>query len=136
VLATRRITKIDPFLKIVCYPKDLTPTNLNTFLTADHPIDVLIEECDKLEMKLKCRLRTRKLRIPVIIKTNDRATLDVERFDRELAGHVHADRVREDFMSGVRSGVNGTPSFYVNGAKYDGDYSLEALLAELERAAT
>jgi len=62
--------------------------------------------------------------------------LDVERFDRELAGHVHADRVREDFMSGVRSGVNGTPSFYVNGAKYDGDYSLEALLAELERAAT
>jgi len=62
--------------------------------------------------------------------------LDVERFDRELAGHVHADRVREDFMSGVRSGVNGTPSFYVNGAKYDGDYSLEALLAELERAAS
>jgi protein-disulfide isomerase len=39
-------------------------------------------------------------------------------------------------MSGVRSGVNGTPSFYVNGAKYDGDYSLEALVAELERAAT
>ena len=62
--------------------------------------------------------------------------LDVARFDRELADHVHADRVHEDFMSGVRSGVNGTPSFYVNGVKYDGDYSLEALLAELERAAT
>jgi protein-disulfide isomerase len=61
--------------------------------------------------------------------------LDVERFDSDLAGHAFADRVREDFMSGVRSGVNGTPSFYVNGAKYDGDYSLEALVAELERAA-
>jgi protein-disulfide isomerase len=62
--------------------------------------------------------------------------LDVERFDRELAEHVHADRVREDFMSGVRSGVNGTPSFYVNGAKYDGDYGADALVAELERAAS
>ena len=39
-------------------------------------------------------------------------------------------------MSGVRSGVNGTPTFFINGVRYDGDYSLEALLAELERAAT
>lgn len=62
--------------------------------------------------------------------------LDVERFERELAAHVHADRVREDFMSGVRSGVNGTPSFYVNGAKYDGSYALDDLIAELERAAS
>ena len=41
--------------------------------------------------------------------------LDVERFERELAEHVHAARVREDFMSGVRSGVNGTPTFFING---------------------
>ena len=37
--------------------------------------------------------------------------LDLELFGRELADHVHAERVREDFMSGVRSGVNGTPTF-------------------------
>lgn len=30
-------------------------------------------------------------------------------------GHVHAARVREDFMGGVRSGVNGTPTFFING---------------------
>jgi protein-disulfide isomerase len=45
--------------------------------------------------------------------------LDVARFDNELATHAHADRVREDFMSGVRSGVNGTPTFYINGARHD-----------------
>jgi protein-disulfide isomerase len=61
--------------------------------------------------------------------------LDVEQFDKDLAGHVHAPRVREDFMSGVRSGVNGTPSFYVNGARHDDSYDLETLLAALERAA-
>jgi protein-disulfide isomerase len=57
--------------------------------------------------------------------------LNVDRFDDELMRHVHADRVREDFMSGVRSGVNGTPTFYVNGARHDGDYQLETLLAAL-----
>jgi protein-disulfide isomerase len=61
--------------------------------------------------------------------------LDVERFDEELAGHVHAERVREDFMSGVRSGVNGTPTFYINGVRHDDSYELETLLAALERAA-
>jgi protein-disulfide isomerase len=61
--------------------------------------------------------------------------LDVERFDRELADHAHAPRVREDFMSGVRSGVNGTPSFYINGVRHDDSYDVDTLLAALERAA-
>jgi protein-disulfide isomerase len=61
--------------------------------------------------------------------------LDVERFDRELTQHAHAARVREDFMSGVRSGVNGTPTFYINGNRHDGPYDLDSLLAALERAA-
>jgi protein-disulfide isomerase len=59
--------------------------------------------------------------------------LDVELFDTELARHVHAERVQEDFMSGVRSGVNGTPSFYINGARHDGSYEIQTLLAALER---
>jgi protein-disulfide isomerase len=61
--------------------------------------------------------------------------LDVERFDTELADHAHADRVHEDFLTGVRSGVNGTPTFYINGARHDDSYDAETLLAALERAA-
>jgi protein-disulfide isomerase len=64
-----------------------------------------------------------------------RLSLDVATFERELAEHVHAARVREDFMSGVRSGVNGTPTFYVNGVRHDGSYDLETLLGVLEEAA-
>ena len=60
-----------------------------------------------------------------------RIGLDLERFDKELAEHVHAPRVREDFMSGVRSGVNGTPTFFINGARYDDAYDVETLLAAL-----
>jgi protein-disulfide isomerase len=65
----------------------------------------------------------------------DQLGLEVEPFDQELAQHVHAERVHEDFMSGVRSGVNGTPTFYINGLRYDDSYELETLLAALERAA-
>jgi protein-disulfide isomerase len=65
----------------------------------------------------------------------EKLELDVESFGRELAEHVHAARVREDFMSGVRSGVNGTPSFYINGARHDDSYDFETLLDALERAA-
>src|SRR5207245_5238263 len=59
--------------------------------------------------------------------------LDVELFDKELAEHVHTERVQEDFMSGVRSGVNGTPTFYINGTRHDDSYDLDTLLGALER---
>ena len=62
--------------------------------------------------------------------------LDVERFDKEMAEHAHAARVHEDFMSGVRSGVNGTPTFYVNGVRHDDSYDADTLLEALERAAS
>jgi protein-disulfide isomerase len=66
----------------------------------------------------------------------DQLGLEFEPFDQELAEHVHAERVHEDFMSGVRSGVNGTPTFYINGLRHDDPYDLETLLAALERAAS
>jgi protein-disulfide isomerase len=65
----------------------------------------------------------------------ERLGLDVELFDKGMADHVHAERVHEDFMSGVRSGVNGTPTFYINGVRHDDSYETEVLLDALERAA-
>lgn len=60
--------------------------------------------------------------------------LDLGRFEQELTAHVYAARVHEDFMSGVRSGVNGTPTFYVNGHRHDDSYDADTLIAALERA--
>lgn len=59
--------------------------------------------------------------------------LDVARFERDLDEHVHADRVREDFLSGVRSGANGTPAFFLNGVRYDGPWDLDSLIAEVRK---
>ena len=76
-----------------------------------------------------------RLRDPDLRGYAEQLALDLDRFDQELAEHVHAARVREDFMSGVRSGVNGTPTFYVNGARHDDSYDLDTMLAALARAA-
>jgi protein-disulfide isomerase len=60
--------------------------------------------------------------------------LDDLRFTSELARHVHAGRVREDFLSGARSGVNGTPTFFVNGLRHEGGYDLDSILDSIEFA--
>lgn len=52
-----------------------------------------------------------------------------------LATHAFAPRVREDFMSGVRSGVNGTPTFFINGVRHDGPWDEPTLLEALQSAA-
>src|SRR3954462_13171041 len=46
--------------------------------------------------------------------------LEIYRFEADLGGEVFAKRVREDFRTGVRSGVNGTPTFFINEIRYNG----------------
>ncbi len=57
--------------------------------------------------------------------------LDLSEFVRDIATHVHASHIREDFLSGIRSGVNGTPAFYINGIRYNNSWDLETLLETL-----
>jgi protein-disulfide isomerase len=59
--------------------------------------------------------------------------LDIARFEDEMSNHIHAGRVRDDFMSGIRSGVNGTPTFYINGSRYDDSWDEETLLASIRQ---
>ncbi len=60
--------------------------------------------------------------------------LDADEVARALADGAYESQVREDFMSGVRSGVSGTPAFFINGVRYDGDYTLDALARAVQKA--
>lgn len=62
------------------------------------------------------------------------AGLNVEKFVEDLRTGVHQARVREDFMSGVRSDVNGTPTFFINGVRHDGDWQVESLIEAINEA--
>jgi protein-disulfide isomerase len=52
--------------------------------------------------------------------------LDMQQFARDLADPTYTKRVRDDFRTGVTSGVNGTPTFFVNGERYDGSWANKA----------
>jgi protein-disulfide isomerase len=67
--------------------------------------------------------------------------LDAQQFGRELEAGTYAKRVRDDFRSGVRSGANGTPTFFVNGERYDGSWAdqdefIQALRDAAQRTAS
>ncbi|MCS3553859.1 MULTISPECIES: ThiF family adenylyltransferase [Sphingobacterium] len=83
IIAAREIAEIDPFLKVEIFPEGLNTENYNSFLGETDKIDLLVEVCDSFEVKLESRFNARALKIPVVMDTNDRGMLDIERFDQE-----------------------------------------------------
>jgi protein-disulfide isomerase len=57
--------------------------------------------------------------------------LDTQKFEREISQHLYQKRIKDDFMGGVKSGVNGTPTFYVNGVRHDGPAEAKAIVESL-----
>jgi protein-disulfide isomerase len=58
--------------------------------------------------------------------------LDAAKMAREVEGHVYAPRIREDFISGIRSGVNGTPTFFINGTRHDDSYEFTVMTEAID----
>ena len=69
-----------------------------------------------------------------LVRAGAQLGLDRRRLIDELGRGVHAPRVREHFMSGVRSGVNGTPTFFINGWRHNGGYDFDTLFEAVQRA--
>ena len=57
--------------------------------------------------------------------------LDAKQLMSEVESGAYLARIREDFHSGARNGVNGTPTFFINGVRYDGFVRVEELLEAL-----
>ena len=100
-ITAREIAEIDPYLQVTCFPEGLTDANVDAFLFAGGKLDLLVEECDSLDVKIKLRSLAKAHRIPVVMDTSDRGLVDVERFDLEperpifhgLAGDVDPARL-------------------------------------------
>lgn len=58
--------------------------------------------------------------------------LDVKRFNNDMEKKTPLARVESDFESGIRSGVNGTPSFFVDGKKFEGDWGGDEFIEYLK----
>lgn len=83
ILAAREIAEIDPFLKVRIFPEGLQDSNMDDFFSKNGQLDLLVEVCDGIDMKIASRFKARELQIPVVMDTNDRGMLDIERFDLE-----------------------------------------------------
>jgi nitroreductase len=102
VLGARAIFELNPYARVRVFDEGVTDENLDAFFEGGGQLDLLIEECDDLYMKVRLREQARALRIPVLMETSDRGLIDVERFDREprrpllhgLIGEVRADALR------------------------------------------
>ncbi len=85
VLAARQIVELDPDVRLTLFHDGLTEANLDEFIGGAPRLDVLVDECDGLMMKFLMRQKARAAGVPVVMETNDRGMLDVERFDSEPA---------------------------------------------------
>ena len=80
VLAAREVAELDPYIRVVAYPGGVHETTIADFVAG---ADVVVDECDDLEMKVRLREHARAAGLPVVMATSHRGMLDVERFDLE-----------------------------------------------------
>jgi len=83
IIAAREIAEIDPYINVVLFSEGLNKDNMDQFFTEGGTLDLFIEVCDGLDIKIESRFKARELQVPVVMDTNDRGMLDVERFDLE-----------------------------------------------------
>jgi len=60
--------------------------------------------------------------------------LDAQQLESDVADHRYLERIKNDFSGGIRSGVNGTPTFFINGQRFDGPPTAESLTEALRDA--
>ncbi|WP_346236074.1 ThiF family adenylyltransferase [Niabella insulamsoli] len=97
IVSAQRIAELDPYLEVTCFPEGINENNIDTFLgEGSSQIDILVEECDSIDVKILSRLKAREKKIPVVMDTNDRGMLDVERFDLEPERPLFHGNLKED----------------------------------------
>ena len=74
------------------------------------------------------------LDVPLLISLAAKVGLSAIALRDALASHRYAPKVGADFLGGVRSGVNGTPTFFINGTRYDSPYGAASLTFAIDEA--
>jgi protein-disulfide isomerase len=69
---------------------------------------------------------------PLLVSLATSLGLSKERLVQAIADHQYAEKIRQDFMGGVRSGVNGTPTFFIDDRRHDGGFDFNILVAAIE----
>jgi hypothetical protein len=101
-VAARRIAELDPYLEVQVMTAGLSRDTIDNFLDG---LDIVVEECDSLDMKALVRESARERRLPVLMATSDRGLVDIERFDIEPARPIFHGLLA-DIDAGALSGLS------------------------------
>jgi tRNA A37 threonylcarbamoyladenosine dehydratase len=130
-VAAREIAEIDPFLDVRVFSDGLTAENIDVFLLDGGKLDVVVEECDSLDVKVLVRHVAKEQRIPVVMETSDRGMLDIERFDLEPARpifHGLAADLRPETLRGLTTEQKLPFVLQINGADTLSDRLLASMI--------
>ncbi len=72
--------------------------------------------------------------LPFFLELGNEMGLPVKELEEALKHKSYEEKMKGDFMSGIRSGVNGTPTFFINNQRYNGPIELRSLLATIQSA--
>ncbi len=100
IIAARQIKELDPYLKVEIFANGLNDANMDDFFSK---LDLLVEVCDELSIKVKSRIAAKKLGIPVVMDTNDRGMLDIERFDLDKSLPILHGLISDEEMARIHS---------------------------------
>jgi hypothetical protein len=95
IVAARQIAELDPFINVICFTDGINLDTIDEFFTGNGQLDILVEECDGIDIKILARIKAKALGIPVVMDTNDKGMLDIERFDLEPERPIFHGKVAE-----------------------------------------
>lgn len=90
IVAAREIAELDPYLRVTCFVDGYNDVDADAFMAG---LDLVVEECDSLDVKVAVREEARRRGIAVLMNTSDRGMTDIERFDLEPTRDLFHGRV-------------------------------------------
>lgn len=104
-MVAREISEMDPYLNIETFSKGVTKKNIDAFIgEGDDQLDLIIDECDSLDIKILLRQKAREKNIPLLMDTSDRGMLDIERHEKENQYPLFHGLIKEDEIDIIMSG--------------------------------
>lgn len=106
ISAARAIAEVDPYLEVEVWPGGFVPEVMSDFLGG---LDLVVDACDAPDAKALLRLGARDRRMPLIMETNDRGMVDIERYDLEETEEFLHGRISAEQMTELAHGGDWTP---------------------------
>jgi molybdopterin/thiamine biosynthesis adenylyltransferase len=83
LITAREIAELDPYVEVTVFEHGISSRNIDDFYTSGGVLDLVVEECDSLDIKVLARQKAKEYRVPLLMEMSDKGMIDVERYDND-----------------------------------------------------